>query len=218
VHLSPEPAIASAPVEPDTRQRLIEAAGQVFAEHGFHAATVRQITERAGVNVAAINYHFRDKTELYAACLHEAHCTAMEACGEWDCESEEPEDRLHHFIDRMLRRMLNPKRPKWHPAIMSREMFEPTGALDQLVERGIRPDCRELEAIVHQLTGGDLPRDRVFMLGFSVVAQCLFYLQNRPIIERLYPKFRNKPPTVEQLVEHIYAFSVTAIREFAPVK
>ena len=88
----------------------------------------------------------------------------------------------------------------------------------QLVERGIRPDSRELEAIIHQLTGGDLPRDRVFMLGFSVVAQCLFYLQNRPIIERLYPKFRNKPPTVEQIVEHIYAFSVTAIREFAPMK
>lgn len=218
MHWSPDNTVAVTPAEPDTRQRLIEAAGEVFAEFGFHAATVRQITERAGVNVAAINYHFRDKNELYAACLHEAHCTAMEACGEWDCDSDEPEDRLFHFIDRMVRRMLNPKRPKWHPAIMNREMHEPTGALDQLVERGIRPDSRELEAIIHQLTGGDLPRDRVFMLGFSVVAQCLFYLQNRPIIERLYPKFRNKPPTVEQIVEHIYAFSVTAIREFAPMK
>jgi hypothetical protein len=110
--------------------------------------------------------------------------------------------------------MLNANRPKWHHALMNREMLEPTGALDELVEQGIRPDCRELEAIIHQLTGGDLPRDRVFMLAFSVVSQCLFYLQNRPIIERIYPKFRNKPPTVDQLVEHIYAFSVTAIQEF----
>lgn len=211
--MSAQPSDLATP-ETDTRQRLIDAAGEVFAEHGFHAATVRQITERAGVNVAAINYHFRDKMELYATCLRAAHCKAMEAAGEWECESEDAEERLHHFIDRMLRRMLNPNRPKWHHALMNREMLEPTGALDELVEQGIRPDCRELEAIVHQLTGGDLPRDRVFMLGFCVVAQCLFYLQNRPIIERLYPKFRNKPPTVEQLTEHIYAFSVTAIREF----
>lgn len=220
MHSPTDPALAStggaAANDTNPRQRLIEAAGTVFAEVGFHVATVRQITERAGVNVAAINYHFRDKNELYAACLREAHCQSMVSCGEWECESEEPEDRLHLFIDRMVRRLLNPKRPKWHAALMSREMLEPTGALDQLVEQGIRPDCRELEAIVQQLTGGDLPRDRVYMLGFSVVAQCLFYLQNRPIIERLYPKFKNKPPTVEQIVEHIYAFSVTAIREFAP--
>jgi AcrR family transcriptional regulator len=209
--------LGSAP-EIDTRARLIDAAGKVFAEQGFHASTVRQITERAGVNVAAINYHFRDKSELYAECLRQAHCTAMEAAGEWECDSDDPEERLQHFIDRFVRRLLNPDRPSWHHALMNREMAEPTGALDQIVEQGIRPDCRELEAIIHQLTGGDLPRDRVFLLGFSVVAQCLFYLQNRPIIERLYPKFRNKPPTNEQLIEHIYAFSITAIREFGSGK
>jgi AcrR family transcriptional regulator len=213
VHLPASETVAPS-AEASPRERLIATAGEVFAELGFHAATVRQITEKAGLNVAAINYHFRDKTELYAACLHAAHCTAMEAAGEWECESDDPEERLHHFIDRMLRRMLNPDRPKWHHALIGREMIEPTGALDLMVEQGIRPDCRELEAIVHQLTGGDLPRDRVMMLGCSVVGQCLFYLQNRPIIERLYPKFRSKPPTIEQLVEHIYAFSVTAIREF----
>ncbi len=211
---SPASETVPAVVEATPRERLIATAGEVFAEHGFHAATVRQITEKAGLNVAAINYHFRDKTELYAACLRAAHCTALEAAGEWECDSEDPEERLHHFIDRMLRRILNPDRPRWHHALMAREMAEPTGALDQMVEEGIRPDCRELEAIVHQLTGGDLPRDRVMMLGYSVVAQCLFYLQNRPILERLYPKFRTKPPTIEQIAEHIFAFSVTAIREF----
>lgn len=215
VHSAALDSALPASVEVDTRRRLIQAAGEVFGDLGFRAATVRQITERAGVNVAAINYHFRDKTELYAACLYEAKCTAIEAAGEWECDSDEPEERLRHFIDRMLRRLLNPSRPRWHHLLMSREILEPTGALDQLVEQGIRPDCRELESIVQQLTGGDLPRERVMMLAFSVVAQCVFYLQNRPIIERLYPKFRTKPPTVDQLIEHIYAFSVTAIREFA---
>jgi len=209
------PPLLASPAVSETRERLIDAAGEVFAAQGFHAATVRQITEKAGVNIAAINYHFRDKNELYAACLRAAKCTAIEAAGEWECASRVPEDRLRHFIDRMVRRLLDPDRPKWHHALMNREMSEPSGALDQLVEEGIRPDCRELEAIVTELTGGAVSRDRVFLIGFSVVAQCLFYLQNRPIIERLYPKFRSRPPAVETLVEHIHEFSIAAIRAIA---
>jgi AcrR family transcriptional regulator len=54
------------PPTPDpTREKLLEAAGQIFAEHGFQAATVREICSRAGANVAAINYYFGDKVELY---------------------------------------------------------------------------------------------------------------------------------------------------------
>ncbi len=45
----------------ETRQRLIEAVGEVFAERGFRAATVRDICQRAQANVAAVNYYFGDK-------------------------------------------------------------------------------------------------------------------------------------------------------------
>lgn len=204
--------VSAPPVNLQTREKLIAAAGPVFAEHGFHKATVRDITERAKVNVAAINYHFRDKAELYAECLRAAQCTAMEAAGEWQCPSDSAEDRLRHFIDRMVRRLLNPNRPKWHHAIMSREMLQPTGALDQLVEQGIRSDCRELNSIVTELNGGQVPQDRAFLLGCSVVAQCLFFLQNGPIIDRLYPEYSTNPPAVEELVDHIHAFSLAAIR------
>ena len=55
----------------EARQKLIRAAGQVFAEVGYDAATVRQITDRAEVNVASINYHFGDKLHLYREVLSE---------------------------------------------------------------------------------------------------------------------------------------------------
>src|ERR1700743_147511 len=48
-----------------TRKKLLEVAGRVFAEHGYYAATVRDICAQAGSNVAAVNYHFRDKLGLY---------------------------------------------------------------------------------------------------------------------------------------------------------
>ena len=43
-----------------TRDKLIEAAGHVFAERGYRAATIRDICRRAGANVAAVNYTFGD--------------------------------------------------------------------------------------------------------------------------------------------------------------
>ena len=52
-----------------TRQALIEAGGAVFAEVGFHNATVREICRRAGANGAAVNYHFEDKAALYREVL-----------------------------------------------------------------------------------------------------------------------------------------------------
>ena len=53
----------------DTEMRVLEAAGEVFADLGYRAATVRQICEKAGANIAAVNYYFGDKEGLYLAVL-----------------------------------------------------------------------------------------------------------------------------------------------------
>lgn len=55
--------------EADTRERLLKAALRVFADKGIAAATLREITEEAGANVAAVNYYFRSKEELTASVL-----------------------------------------------------------------------------------------------------------------------------------------------------
>jgi len=55
----------TADLVPGTEKRLLEAAGEIFAEHGYRAATIHQICQRAGANIAAVNYHFSDKEQLY---------------------------------------------------------------------------------------------------------------------------------------------------------
>ena len=50
--------------ESKTRTRILAAALEVFASRGFEAASLREITDKAGVNVAAIHYHFGSREEL----------------------------------------------------------------------------------------------------------------------------------------------------------
>src|SRR5262245_5865161 len=53
----------------DTKQRLLDVAERMFAEHGYAGASLRSIINQAGVNLAAIHYHFKSKEALLEAVL-----------------------------------------------------------------------------------------------------------------------------------------------------
>src|SRR5271155_4863424 len=95
----------------ETRELILNAAGRIFAENGFHATTVRQITREAGVNIAAVNYHFRDKHELYVSVLKRAYQAAANTA-----KADLPgpaRQRLRIFIRMFLGYLLDPARPEW---------------------------------------------------------------------------------------------------------
>jgi AcrR family transcriptional regulator len=69
---STRPARKAAPIDTtsqDTKSRILDVAEQLFMEHGFEATSLRQLTSSAGVNLAAVNYHFGTKEELFQAVL-----------------------------------------------------------------------------------------------------------------------------------------------------
>src|SRR5690349_6688442 len=93
------------------RERLLEAAGEIFAEKGFKGATVREIIDRAGVNIAAVNYYFRDKERLYIETVKHAACGEPEDMRlEWP-PATSPVVKLRDFIRFQLRKFLDPSRP-----------------------------------------------------------------------------------------------------------
>jgi AcrR family transcriptional regulator len=54
---------------PDTKERILDAAQKLFADKGFNGASLRAVTREAGVNLAAVHYHFGSKEELVQAVL-----------------------------------------------------------------------------------------------------------------------------------------------------
>ena len=62
----------------ETNDRLVAAATEVFADVGYRAATLREICRRGNANIAAVNYHFRDKEQLYRVVLEQAVLAAGE--------------------------------------------------------------------------------------------------------------------------------------------
>jgi AcrR family transcriptional regulator len=135
------PTSPNPPTRMETRQRLLEAAGEVFAERGFRNTTIREICRRAQANLAAVNYHFGDKERLYAAVMKYAHACALKKYPLAQRESEEmpAEKRLHAFISYLLLSVFDKGAPAWLGKLMAREMIEPTRALDALVESIIFP-------------------------------------------------------------------------------
>lgn len=190
------------PAPAETRERILEAAADVFAEKGFRDATVREIVARAEVNLAAVNYHFRDKERLYAEVL-EREMRAVHSKHPIDGEST-PQRRLRAFVEGFLRRVTD--QGSRAGRLMSREMVEPTAALDLLAERVIRPIYAQLVGLVREIRRMSTPQAE--LAAKSVLGQILFYKHCAPVVERIDGRL----PRLEVLAEHIVRFSLGGIR------
>ncbi len=200
-----------------TRQHLLEAAGEVFAEVGFHSATVREICQRAGANVAAVNYHFRDKDGLYAAVLTESLRLSLK---KYPADmglppKATPEQRLHAFARSFLWRIFSTGAESRHGRLMAREMVEPSAALDPMVKEHIRPLSDLLMSIVGDLLGGKADPQTIRLCAMSVVSQVVFYHHCRPVLSRLFPSVKFDPASIDHLADHITRFSLAGIKSAA---
>ncbi len=203
------------PAEESTRERLRRAATEIFVEKGYAGATVRDICKRAKANVAAVNYHFGSKEGLYENVL----TTFKEECErrfplDLDLPPEPtPEDRLLACIRALLLRMAGDDDPV-HAAqgkLMSMEIMNPTSVLDRLMTTYMMPCSAFLTGIVRDLLGPEAEADTVRVCVGGVVSQCVFYVQNRTVITRLYPGVSYDHQGLMRIAQDILRFSLHGI-------
>ena len=195
-----------------TKQRLIDAAGAIFAEKGYEAASIRDICQLADANIAAVNYHFAGKRALYVAAVRHAQCCRQEDVPFPEFPPElAPAEQLRAFIGVMFERMLSAHRPKWHLELMLRELARPTEACAAVVEDYIRPMADTLRRILDRMLPPDLTEERRWMIGFSTVAQVLFYYIHQPIIRVLMQNHGGEGFSLDHLADHVTRFTLAAI-------
>jgi AcrR family transcriptional regulator len=196
----------------ETRQRLVETAGEVFAKHGFRDATIREICQKAKANIAAVHYHFGGKEEIYAAVFDFARSCAVAQVDRQVPSIVPAEEQLRVFVYSMLTRFFNEGRPALLGKLVAQEMIDPTKALDSLVNGQIRPNSERLKAIVRELIGTKVDDQELWLCAFSIAAQWLFYFHCGPVVKRLNPDQRFGLQEIEHLADHITKFSVAALK------
>ncbi len=171
---------------PDARkERILAAAGEVFAKAGFAVGSVREISLKARVNVAAINYYFGSKEGLYREVLLAAHRQLLDQEPPPN-QADEPEQALREWIHFCLRFVLLKRSA--HPVLgrlMAHEMHQPTAALGELVKLIIKPNFANLIKIVDLLAGDSLDKTQREMAAHQIVAMCVHFDHSREVIGRL---------------------------------
>ncbi|HEY2961950.1 MAG TPA: CerR family C-terminal domain-containing protein [Pyrinomonadaceae bacterium] len=200
-----------------TRARLIDAAGEMFAERGFHHTTVRQISNRAGANIAAVNYHFGDKTGLYTEVVRQsmraARLDAVRAAFEQNLPLEQI---LHAVVKARLESLRGLDLGDWHFRIFAHELAKPTPAINVVVNEAIRPLYLRLCNLIGNMLRLPPDHEKTRLCAHSIIGQILFYAFARPVISRLAPEMRMTATQIDHITDHITEFSMAYLRQAQP--
>lgn len=202
-------------VSDPTREKLIDVAGRIFADRGYRAATIREISVAAGANIAAVNYHFGDKLGLYTEVVQQSSRAAeLEGIRNALDMDAPPEDILRAVIRARMRSIYRRDRPDWHFRILAHEMAQPTPAIRSLVNQVGRPLFERMLHLIGGMLGLPADHDKTRLCAVSVMGQILAYVFAAPLLAGVWPELKMTPDQVDRIATHIADFSLAYIREF----
>ena len=192
----------------ETRWRLLQAATEVFAEVGYHAATTREICRRAGVNLASIHYYYGDKAALYREVFRLPFLSECNMFATLDISQVSLEEALHSFYqwffppvaeeDPMLQLFMR---------LHAREEAEPSGVLGDAMVQAFRPNHEKMQALLCRELGMKKPDAEVGRLTFAVLGLATFYFHNRMALDYFAPHLIDGQKSRETMVERLVGYA-----------
>jgi AcrR family transcriptional regulator len=200
----------------NTYDALLDAAEELFSERGYTGVGIREIVDRAGANIAAINYHFGSKQGLYLATVQRAMqqrvtSAAWEALEGRPADANEAAAALARFIDRFLRHLIPADRDDAASCFILREAAQPSEAIDSILENFIKPNEALLVQTL-QVLAPQCSRAQLSLYAQSVLGQMLHYRTFRPFLERMPIGDLSNTETIAAIAEHITRFSLQGLR------
>lgn len=175
---------------------------------------MRDISERAGANVAAVNYHFGDKEKLYEGVILYIIDGIKEEfpIDKGFEEALSPEERMHAFVRNLLYRFADPARPAWQGALIAEERMNPRPIVLSTMHEEILKTHSILGSILGDLLGPGAERQDIELCDASVMGQLLFHAHLRhPHAPELLRREAMSVEELERLARHISDFSLAGI-------
>jgi AcrR family transcriptional regulator len=199
----------------ETRQKLLVAAGEVFAEKGFWEATNADICEKAGVNTAAVNYHFRSKEELYVEAWKDSFEKSIQKHPPDSRVAPDAsvQERLRGRILSFMRRISDPQ--TYEVDIIHKEMACPTGLLTEAIETSVEPVRQDLESLIKEILGEGASEQQIRFCEMNISALCfgpLLHIRHSKKMADM-PRPKNSPAEldVEKFANHTTDFILNGI-------
>lgn len=193
-----------------TRQKLLLIAQEVFVERGYYDATVREICQRAGLNIAMVNYHFGDKLGLYTEVLRRTSVTSKAGLLQHvEDPNENPESLLRELIMLVLQNMRRTEHA--FDLLMRHERLRPTPAMEYLIESSMRPAYMTTCQLIGRILGLPAEHTATRLATHSVIAQLKHFGEPERLLTQLDPSILSDV-TVERLADIIIDFSLASFR------
>ncbi len=197
-----------------TKKRLLAVASEAFAERGYREATVSEICEQAKSNVAAVNYHFGDKETLYVKAWRHAFYESLKVHPPDGGVSANvpPEERLRGRVKALLRRVTSSNNKAF--LIVLRELASPTGLLDEVTRKDLRPLREKMEGLIRELLGPYASEAQVRFCATGILSQCVIPMLMRRMDRERQGSKRDYSDIddIESYGDHVVKFSLAGIR------
>jgi AcrR family transcriptional regulator len=204
----------------EARKRLLGAAEELFAERGFASVSVRELAERARVNIAAVNYYFGGKENLYLETVRHSFRNTRRALPKLEAlleaaQAEGTEEAARHAIELYINEIMHiifiSRETTYHAGLMGHELSNPTQALDAVVDEFISPVFKVLLSLVEQCRPDLAAAREANLAALSIIGQCLNYSLALPLTLKLLKRPHLTAPLVKKLAKQIAEFSLQAL-------
>lgn len=214
--------------ESATREQLVAAGVRLFGRHGFEATGTRSLAQEAGVNLAAIVYHFGGKEGLYRAVAEHVVATkraevgpAFEAvrrvCADPALDREQVMLAMRGMIRGMVRVMLGTPETRLHSNIMLQEQILPTPAFDIFHEGFFSMVFSTWEALLHRLTGLAQGSTEIRLRALAMVGQLVIFRVGMSGAVRLLGVERLEDQHLEAITRLTIQHVESVLANFVPV-
>lgn len=205
--------------ESGAKLRLVEAAEQLFAERGFEAVSVRDITKRAGMNIASINYHFGSRDGLvagvmirYITPINDERLARIEALERrWSGKSVPLEEILDAFVRPLATQVRKSElSERLFLKLVGRMFGEQASAMPPAVEEQFKQVvARFVKALSKALS--ELAVDEILWRMHFVVGAMVHSMAQDEVLQRI-SQGASGNPTIEATLSRFSRFAVAGLR------